>query len=111
MGWSMLRSLLILALIFNLVPSVGEVVEMVVHRAIEGHWAHSVEHQDEQPGTGEHGCSPMAHLCHCCPSQTAEREQRKALVCVNPVEQIRLSGALEAPLNAWTDPPFRPPIA
>lgn len=108
----MLRLLLLFALIFTLVPSAGEAVEMVVHRAVEGHWAHSAQHHDDQPGSGEHGCSPTAHLCHCCPSQAIERHQQEALVVVrrlvSPIPPLPV-GAPAA--DALLEPPFRPPIA
>lgn len=84
---------------------------MVVHRAVEGHWAHSVPHHDEQLGTDEHGCSPTAHLCHCCPSQAAARGEQIVLVVSLPLVPVRPIEAPEAPPDVWIEPPFRPPIA
>ena len=107
----MLRTLLLFTLIFSLAPSVGEVVETVVHRAVEGHWAHSVPHGDEQVGSDEHGCSPMAHLCHCCPTQPARRGEHIELAVNSPLTPNRPLEAPEAAPDVWTEPPIRPPIA
>lgn len=96
-------------LVFNLIPFVGEAVEMVVHRAVEGHWAHSAEHEDERFGVDEHGCSPTSHICHCCPSQAAVDDER--LVASSPLTPVSPAMAPDAVPDVWLEPPFRPPIS
>jgi hypothetical protein len=107
-----MRLLLLLTLLHGLVPAFGEIVEAVVHYALEGHLAHTEADQGDlcEQG-GEHGCGPTEHLCSCCASLTFVAP---AAVAVLPAAPARSPGApigarvvsLDAPA-----PPLRPPIA
>ncbi len=67
-----MRLLLLIVLVNGLAPSLGEAVELVVHYASSGHFAHSEENESDLGDVGkEHGCSPTAHHCRCCASLQA----------------------------------------
>jgi hypothetical protein len=106
-----MRLLLLLTLIHGLVPALDEVVESVVHYAVEGHLAHSEVDCDRGDLGHEHGCSPTEHLCSCCSSLTF---LAPAAVGLLPAASARARsvpvGAGLASLDAPA-PPLRPPIA
>ncbi|HEX9733771.1 MAG TPA: hypothetical protein VGG06_17505 [Thermoanaerobaculia bacterium] len=53
-------------LLLALVPGVSEIVENVVHLAVEGHAAHARPSGDQHSEPGpEHGCNGTFHLCSC----------------------------------------------
>lgn len=67
-----MRLLLLIVLVNGLAPSLGEAVELVVHYASAGHFAHSEESESDLGNVGkEHGCGPTAHHCRCCASLQA----------------------------------------
>lgn len=105
------RWLLILALVNGLAPGAGELVETVIHRATTGHFAHVTANDPDLPDGGEHGCGPMAHLCHCCPSQPLAHAFDKALTSQagNPPRQFW--GSQGSALDGFDRLPFQPPIS
>lgn len=106
-----MRLLLLLTLIHGLVPALGEVVESLVHYAVEGHLAHSEVDCDRGDLGHEHGCCPTEHLCSCCASLTFVAP---AAVGALPAASARTHrppvGARVASLDPPA-PPYRPPIA
>jgi hypothetical protein len=108
-----MRIALVIAIIYGLVPALGEVAEAVVHYAVEGHLAHSDADQGDLGNLGhdEHGCGTTQHHCTCCPSQDVAA--RATFVGSAPVA-ARNGAAIEPPdLVGLHDPapPRRPPIA
>ena len=109
----MLRRLLIVLLVLQLAPGLGELIESAWHLAEHGDFVHSVE-GEHQGGEreDEHGCSPLMHLCGC-----------HASAATTPATTIRITRpAAPAPTlaPAFLDgrsgrdaepPPHRPPIS
>src|SRR5688572_3511361 len=63
--------ILALALVLAILPTTGEMLELVVHLARHGDVAHEVgdDHGSAPMGTDEHGCSGTFHLCPCHTAQ------------------------------------------
>ncbi len=107
-----MRLALVLALIHGFVPGLGEIVETVVHYAVEGHLAHSAADQGDLGDVGhEHGCGGAQHLCDCCFSQAFVAQPVASASRALPSRGI-------TPTDAWQlvslhdpAPPHRPPIA
>lgn len=68
-----LKLMICALLIFGLFPGSTELVETVAHLVHDGHLAHSEQHDlvaasEDCGDSDEHGCTPLAHHCHCCVS-------------------------------------------
>jgi hypothetical protein len=107
-----MRLLLVLTLIHGLVPALGEVVEAVVHYAVEGHLAHSDADAGDLGDQGcEHGCGTTDHRCQCCSSQVLAAPARTVIgqlasvAAASPATDDTFVG------DPAPSPPFRPPIA
>lgn len=108
---SAVRWALLLILLNGLVPSAGEMAELVAHYASTGHLPHeSSDEQDLGDQGQEHGCGPLAHHCGCCASQQVvvtasvqlERQDRSASLSSEQPNDVAGSPAARL---------FRPPIA
>ena len=105
--------ILALALVLAILPTTGEMLELVVHLARHGDVAHEVgdDHGSAPMGTDEHGCSGTFHLCPC---HTAQATTPAACDVPPRVTMARRIDALGPPARGGLDAPapsFRPPIA
>ncbi|HEY0712511.1 MAG TPA: hypothetical protein VGF45_07550 [Polyangia bacterium] len=105
-----MRLLVIIALLYGLVPSLGEGVGAVVHLAVTGHVAHFEPGEEDLDESDEHGCGTTFHLCRCCVTHVTLSEPH-----LGPAVITR---ELRSPRRPTSDPPldsglrrlFRPPI-
>ena len=111
------KLLLCAFLVFGLLPGSEEVVETIAHLAHDGHLPHSDTH-DEVAATedcgdaDEHGCTPLAHHCKCCPSISAEpaRAMTPEALVLSACSEQGLANNDRGPPTAGVKPPLRPPI-
>lgn len=105
-------------LVFGLSPGSDEIVETVAHLLHDGHLPHSEAHDraaatEDCGGSDEHGCTPLAHHCHCCASLAAvppavpDIEVGALRVVREKVRSLQERG----PPNAGVKPLLNPPIA
>jgi hypothetical protein len=107
----LVRALLIILLLHGLVPGLGEIVETVIHRMTTGHFAHTAgEPHDEGSDAGEHGCTPTAHRCHCCPSQPVLARLRTFFDGPSVVAVEIASARTQGASDGVSASVFRPPI-
>ncbi len=106
-----MRIVLVLALIHGLVPALGEVAEVAVHYAVEGHLAHSRADRGDLGDLGdEHGCGTTVHHCDCCVSQElVDGQSHAAPTPSQSPERARLERPLLVSVHDPA-PPRRPPI-
>ncbi len=107
-----MRPALVLALVLGLVPGLGEIVETVVHYAVEGHLAHSdADHGDLGDVGHEHGCGGAQHVCGCCGSQVFVAQPVSSAVGALASRESTSSDGRHLVSLHDPAPPRRPPIA
>ena len=106
-------------LVFGLTPGSEDVVGTLVHLLHDGHLPHSAAHrevaatEDCDTDCEEHGCTPLAHHCKCCPSGPAlpvRTPSPERFVHHVGVERFR-SASERGPPRDGVKPTLRPPIA
>lgn len=113
-----LRLVLCAVLAFGLFPGSDELVETVVHLVHDGHLPHSEQHDiaaasEDCGDSDEHGCTPLAHHCHCCVSLAALPPHLPAFTVhvFSPAREKCRSLQERGPPNPGVKPFLRPPIA
>lgn len=61
----MLRLAVVCLLALGFTPGAGELVSDAAHLVLEGHTAHSADHDDHGSHGAEHGCTGWHHTCPC----------------------------------------------
>lgn len=113
-----LKLMMCALLAFGLFPGSDELVETVVHLVHDGHLPHSEAHDlvaasEDCGGSDEHGCTPLAHHCHCCASLAAvpPRQPDFDVHVFRPAREKYRSIQERGPPNTGVEPFLRPPIA
>lgn len=107
---SVLRLLLVIALVNGLVPSFGEALEAAVHYVTSGHLAHSESGETDLDSSKEHGCGPTEHHCRCCASQSIVPAAAPGLVLADMAESPRTPFVHEKMAEGMRARLLRPPI-
>lgn len=113
-----LKMMLCALLVFGLFPGGDELVETVVHLVHDGHLPHSETHDlvaatEDCGDSDEHGCTALAHHCHCCVSISALPPRLPVLDAhyFPPDREKYRSPQERGPPNAGVKPFLPPPIA
>ena len=104
--------ILALALVLAILPTTGELLELVVHWAQHGDVAHQVgdDHGSAPLGTDEHGCSGTFHLCPCHTAQATTPPSCDVAPPVTLARRIDALGPVPRLGLGAPAPSFRPPI-
>ena len=105
-----LRFAVAIMLLVSLPPGMFEVIETVVHVAVDADLA-AHEDSDDARGCSEHTCTPLAHHCGCHATMSAQVTARvsnaHALRVMTELEPNAIVSVFE---RNGEPPPLRPPI-